>query len=228
MAPRPFLLLASPERLPLFDEVLEGVECYRVSTVLDAVKQCVSDPPAAVLMDLASTLHAGVSETAPLYELGIDLPILRCTGGVAAPWVAMCQAPFKRVALDMAIAEIGSGDSSWKHPVNMRRFVRVNQNARVWFRRTDSEVTRRANCQSVSVSGLFLLTLDPEPIGTEIELRILDTTADEVVIRGSVVWVHKWEDGPHIPGCGLNFDPVTVPDSFRDYLASSFFSRRRA
>lgn len=222
-----FLLLASAERQPLFDDVLEGVVCHRVTSVLDAVKQCVSDPPAAVLMDLASTLHAGVSETAPLYDLGIDLPILRCTGGGGAPWVAMCQAPFKREPLSKALAEICAGDISWKHPVNMRKFVRINQNARVWFRRQGTEEWRRGNCQSMSVSGLFLLTLDPEPVGTEIELRILDTAIEEVAISGAVIWNHKWEDGPHIPGSGVNFDRSTVPESFRDYLANSFFSRRR-
>jgi Tfp pilus assembly protein PilZ len=228
MPNRPFLLLAASERLSFFDEVLEGVECVRVTTVLDAVKQCVSDPPAAVLMDLASTLHAGVSETAPLYDLGIDLPILRCTGGNGAPWVGMCQAPFKRMPLDQAIAEIGVGEPSWKHPVNLRKFVRVNQNARVWFRKAGAEEWRRANCQSMSVSGLFLLTLEPEPIGADIELRVLDTTAEEACIKGAVVWVHKWEDGSHIPGCGVNFDRETVPVAFRDYLANTFFSRRRS
>ena len=223
-----FLLLASPERQPLFDEVLRDVACHRISTVLEAVKQCVSDPPSAVLMDLASTLHAGVSETAPLYDLGIDLPILRCTGGGEVPWVAMCQAPFKRVPLEQALTEIASGDATWKHPVNMRRFLRVNQNARVWFRRKSVGEWRRGNCQSMSVSGLFLLTLDPEPVGTEVELRILDTTPEEVTVEGLVVWNHMWEDGSHIPGSGVNFDRSSVPESFRDYLANSFFSRRRS
>jgi hypothetical protein len=223
-----FLLLASAERQPLFDEVLEGVVCHRVVSVLDAVKQCVSDPPAAVLMDLASTLHAGVSETAPLYDLGIDLPILRCTGGGDAPWVAMCQAPFKRVPLSLALQEISAADPSWKHPVNMRKFVRINQNARVLFQREDTDRWRRANCQSMSVSGLFLLTLDPEPVGTEIQMRILDTGHDEVVISGAVIWNHRWEDGPHIPGSGVNFDRITVPERFRDHLANSFLHRRRS
>ena len=141
--------------------------------------------------------------------------------------MAMCQAPFKREPLSKALAEICAGDVSWKHPVNMRKFVRINQNARVWFRRQGAEAWRRANCQSMSVSGLFLLTLDPEPVGTEVELRILDTAAEEVAISGAVIWNHKWEDGPHIPGSGVNFDRSTVPESFRDYLANSFFSRRR-
>ena len=223
-----FLLLASAERQPLFDEVLEGYACHRVASVLEAVKQCISDPPAAVLMDLASTLHSGVSETAPLYDLGIDLPILRCTGGNGAPWVAMCQAPFKRDPLSKALTEICAGDASWKHPVNMRKFVRINQNARIWFRRQGSPEWRRANCQSMSVSGLFLMTLDPEPVGTEIDLRILDTGVNEVAASGTVIWNHKWEDGSHTPGSGVNFDRSTVPESFRDFLANSFFSRRRS
>lgn len=229
MGGRPFLLLASPERIPFFDEVLGGVDCIRVSTVLDAVKHVVSDPPAAVLMDLASTLHAGVSETAPLYDLGVDLPILRCTGGAGAPWIGMCQAPFKRLPLKEAITEIDAEDPSWKHPVNLRRFVRVNQNARVLYRKIGTqEEWKRGNCQSMSVSGLFLLAIDPDPIGSDLEIRILDISADGMAIHGSVVWAHKWEDGPHLPGCGVNFDRSTVPDAFRDHLANSFFLRRKS
>ena len=153
MGSRPFLLLASPERAPLFDEVLGGVDCIRVSTVLDAVKQVVSDPPAAVLMDLASTLHAGVSETAPLYDLGVDLPILRCTGGAGAPWIGMCQAPFKRMPLREAIAEIDADDPSWKHPVNLRRYVRVNQNARVLHRKIGN-LRNRMHRQAMRITVL--------------------------------------------------------------------------
>ena len=126
MNKRSFLLLSSEERSNLFDEVLAGRTARIVHSVREAVRQCVSDPPLAVLIDLSSTLHSGVAETAPLYNLGIDLPILRCNGGGPAPWVAMCQAPFKRIPLAQAVEEIGHGDPGWKHPVNLRRFDRIH------------------------------------------------------------------------------------------------------
>ena len=139
----------------------------------------------------------------------------------------MCQAPFKRLPLQQAISEIQSMDPSWKHPVNLRRYVRVNQNARLLFRKIGSETWKRANSQSMSVSGGFLFTLEPDPVGSELEIRVLDLSVDEIVINASVVWVHKWEDGPHMPGCGVNFDRATVPVDFRDHLANSFFRRRK-
>lgn len=226
MARRAFLLLSNPERRALFERALEGHLVNHVGTVLDAVRHCVSDPPLAVLMDLASTLHTGVAETAPLYDLGIDLPILRCTGGSPSPWIAMCQAPFKRVPLENALSEIASGDPTWKHPSNPRRFVRVNINARLMFRVKPSDPWIRANSQSMSVSGVFMQTLEPPEVGTDIDLKILDILQEEIQIKASVVWLHRWIEGPHQPGCGLNFDRSTVPDTLGHFLADSFFKKR--
>jgi hypothetical protein len=225
MGRRSFLLLSTADRRPLFDAVLEGIPVRSVATVLEAVRQCVSDPPLAVLMDLSSTLHSGVAETAPLYDLGIDLPILRCTGGGEAPWIAMCQAPFRRLPLAQAVQEIAAGDLSWKHPVHLRRFVRVSRNARILFAAHGTEEWKRGNTQSMSVSGLFLMTQDAPPVGTDVDVRLLDCAEDEIRCTGTVVWVHRWEEGTHIPGCGLNFDQSTVPEELGNFLADSFFKR---
>ena len=226
MTQRSFLLLSTEDRRPLFDEVLVARPVRSVTTVLEAVRQCVFDPPLAVLMDLSSTLHSGVAETAPLYDLGIDLPILRCTGGGESPWIAMCQAPFKRVPLAQAVEEIFRCDPSWKHPSNMRRFVRVSYNARVLFSVSGiGGAWKRANTQSMSVSGLFLLTQEAPAVGSDIAVRIMDCGEEEIPISASVIWVHRWEEGPHIPGCGLDFDRSTVPDTLGHFLANSFFKR---
>lgn len=232
MTQRSFLLLSSEDRRPLFDEVLGERPVRCVTTVLDAVRECISDPPLAVLMDLSSTLHSGVAETAPLYDLGIDLPVLRCSGGGQAsggglaPWIAMCQAPFKRVPLAQAVEEILHADPSWKHPTNLRRFVRVNCNARVLFSVTGTQDWKRANVQSMSVSGLFLFSLEAPAVGTDVTLRILDCGEEEMRITSFTSWVHRWEEGPHLPGCGLDFDRSTVPDALGRFLANSFFTRR--
>jgi hypothetical protein len=223
---RSFLLLASEDRRPLYEEVLVGRPVRFVATAFEAVRQCVSDPPLALLMDLATTLHAGVADTAPLYDLGIDLPILRCSGGEQGALTAMCQAPFKREPLAVALDEIGRGDPTWKHPSNLRRFVRVSLGTRVLFSAVGVEDWKRGNAQSMSVSGLFLLSQESPAVGTDILLRILDCGDEEISVSGSVAWVHRWEEGPHLPGCGLNFDPSTVPDALGHCLANSFFKRR--
>ncbi|HXP90532.1 MAG TPA: PilZ domain-containing protein [Fibrobacteria bacterium] len=223
---RSFLLLASEDRRLLYEEVLAGLPVRAVATAFEAVKQCVSDPPLALLMDLATTLHAGVADTAPLYDLGIDLPILRCSGGEQGAFVAMCQAPFKREPLAIALDEIAHGDPTWKHPSNLRRYVRVSLGTRILFACAGTEDWKRGNAQSMSVSGLFVLSQETAAVGTDILLRILDCGDAEITVSASVAWVHRWEEGPHLPGFGLNFDPASVPDSLGHCLANSFFKRR--
>lgn len=221
---RSFLVVCTEERKALFEQALQGYDCRQVTSVMAAVRDCVAHPAMAVLLDLASTLHAGVAETAPLYDLGIDLPILRCTGTQADALVAMCQAPFKRVALLEALKEIASGDPTWKNPANPRRYVRVKRNIRVQFRITGADEWQRANAQSVSISGMFLMTIDPPPIGSDVQIRILDMDTP-LELNGAVVWVHHWEDGRHLPGCGLSFDPDTVPPELGGVLAEWFFQK---
>jgi hypothetical protein len=226
MNQRSFLLLVSEDRRTVYEEVT-GERPFRVvSSAYEAVRQCVSDPPLALLMDLATTLRAGVAETAPLYELGIDLPILRCSGTEQGALIAMCQAPFKREPLAVALEEIIQGDPTWKHPSNLRRFVRVSHGTRVLFSAVGAEDWKRGNAQSLSVSGLFVLSQELPAVGTDLLLRVLDCGDGEISLSASVAWVHRWEEGPHLPGCGLNFDPSTVPDSLGHFLANSFFKRR--
>jgi len=226
MNQRSFLLLVSEDRRTVYGDVMGERPARFVSTAYDAVRQCVSDPPLALLLDLATTLRAGVAETAPLYELGIDLPILRCSGGDQGALIAMCQAPFKREPLGLALEEIIQGDPTWKHPSNLRRFVRVSHGTRVLFSAVGSEDWKRANSQSLSVSGLFVLSQDVPAVGTDVLLRLLDCGEREISVSASVAWVHRWEEGPHLPGCGVNFDPSTVPDTLGHFLANSFFKRR--
>jgi len=223
---RSFLLLASEDRRGLYGDVLEGRPVRTVATAFEAVRQCVSDPPLALLMDLATTLHAGVADTAPLYDLGIDLPILRCSGGEQGALIAMCQAPFKREPLAVALDEIAHGDPTWKHPSNLRRFVRVSLGTRILFSAAGTEEWKKGNAQSMSISGLFVLSQETPAVGADILLRILDCGDKEISVSASVAWVHLWEEGPHLPGCGLNFDRASVPDSLGHFLANSFFKRR--
>jgi hypothetical protein len=60
----------------------------------------------------------------------------------------------------------------------------------------------------------------------DIDLKILDILQEDIQIKASVVWLHRWIEGPHQPGCGLNFDRSTVPHSLGHFLADSFFKKR--
>ena len=221
-------LVCSPERADLYPAAVEGcgLELRTVGTVQDAVRDCVADPGRAVMIDMTTTLHAGVSETAPLYELGIDLPILRCTQSENLVWTAMCQAPFKRLPLLAALKEIAQKDPSWHHPKFLRRYVRVPLVSRVRFRLPGKSEWRRANCSNASISGLYLLTHDIEPIGTEVEVEIMDAGAPTGILKGMITWSHAWEDGPHLPGMGIDFDLGTVPQVYRRFLADAYTHKK--
>lgn len=221
-------VVCSPDRSDLYGPVAAGspLELRIVPSVSEAVRGCVCDPGRAVIIDMVTTLHAGVSETAPLYDLGIDLPVLRCNQSESGAWTAMCQAPFKRVQLPLALQEIADRDPSWRHPTFLRRYVRVPLLSRVRFRISESETWHRGNCSNASVSGLFLLSLDTQPIGTELDIELLDAGAESTKVRGMVTWFHAWEDGPHLPGMGLDFDLASVSTSFREFLAECYLRRK--
>lgn len=221
-------VVCSPDRAHLYDPISASspLELRIVPSVSDAVRGCVCDPGRAVIIDMVTTLHAGVSETAPLYELGIEIPILRCNQSELGAWTAMCQAPFKRVALPLALQEIAALDPSWRHPKFTRRFVRVPLLARVKFRTPDSSDWSRGNCSNASISGVFLLTLETHPIGTELEIQILDSGEEVHEINGMVTWFHDWNSGPHLPGMGIDFDLGTVGMAFRRFLAETYLRRK--
>jgi hypothetical protein len=218
-------LCATKEATEIYRGLIPAeIQIESFTSVSEIIKLCVANPPDAILVDMASTLHVGTSDTAPLYELGIDLPVLRCTQSPNGQWIAMCQAPFKRLELVQAVQEILSGDPSWRHPKYVRRFVRVDFMGRARFRPAGGEWVR-GNFTSASISGLFLLSLEGMDVGAELEIEALDTTDPPPVIRGNVTWVHRWEDGPHLPGMGIDFERASVPPEFRMFLANEHVRR---
>lgn len=203
------------------------IELRVAPSAIDALHATVADPGRAILVDMASTLHAGVSESARLYDLGIDMPVLRCTQSEAGVWTAMCQAPFKRLALPSALREIAQGDASWAHPKFVRRTVRVGLQSRVRFRRRGGEgVWARGNTLNASVGGVFLLTQDVEASATPLEFEMVDVPG-KPTLSGSVVWATSWDEGARLPGMGVRLDPESVSAGYRKHLAD-LFTRRDA
>lgn len=218
-------LVCSADRASLYEGCTAGtgLELRIVHSSMDAVRGVVEAPGRAVLVDMASTLHAGVSETARLYDLGIDMPILRCSQGEDGVWIAMCQAPFKRLPLSTALGEIAHGDASWRHPKFVRRFVRVRLQVRVRFRRSGEATWRRGNTLSASIADVFILSLEGEPVGTELELELLDVGDGQIRnVQGVVTRALSWDDGPRLPGMGVSLDSTTVPSEYRQYLADLY------
>lgn len=195
-----------------------GFEVRLAPSSIDAFKDVVSDPGKALLVDMPSALHAGVSETGRLFDLGIDMPILRCTQAEDGSWTAMCQAPFKRMPLPQALREIAEGGGSWKHPKFVRRYVRVPLQTRARFRRSGETAWMEGNIVNASAGGVFLLSMQVLDVGTQLDLELLDV-ATGISMAGLVAWVHRWEDGPRLPGMGVQLESGSVTPLFRKALA---------
>lgn len=219
-------LVCAADRVRLYEGLATvlRLELRVASSAADALHSTVADPGRAILVDMASTLHAGVSESARLFDLGIAMPILRCTQNEAGAWTAMCQAPFKRLPLNAAMREIAQGDPSWAHPKFVRRYVRTPLLSRVRFAGGSLGGRRRGNTLNASVGGLFLLSQEVDPPGTQLELDLIDAVGGSA-LRGEVVWATSWDDGPRLPGMGVRLDPDSVPATFRKHLADLLTGR---
>lgn len=220
-------LICSADRAGLYAGMAKALqlELRMAAGTIDALHAVVYDPGVAILVDMTTTLHAGVSETGRLYELGIAMPILRCTQDENGAWTAMCQAPFKRLPMLAAMREIAAGDPSWKHP-NLQRFsVRVPLRSRVRFRGAGGSDWIRANLLNASVGGMFILTHDVQPEGAELEIELLDVGGG-MILRGRTVWGAPWDDGARLPGMGIQLDPVSLTPEYRNSLADLYTSRK--
>lgn len=220
-------LVCSADRVRLYEGLatILRLELRIAASAVEALHATVADPGRAILIDMASTLHAGVSESARLFDLGIAIPILRCTQNEAGAWTAMCQAPFKRLPLPVALREIAQGDASWTHPKFVRRYARAPLVSRVRFRVAGSQGEwHRGNTLNASAGGIFLLTQQVESIGSELELDLFDVP-EVGALRGDIVWASSWDDAPRLPGMGIHLDPATVSQAYRKHIADQFTRR---
>lgn len=197
-----------------------GFELRLSENSIEAFKEVVANPGKALLVDMPSALHAGVSETGRLFDLGIDMPILRCTQAEDGSWTAMCQAPFKRMPLPAALKEIAEGGGSWKHPKFVRRYVRIPFLTRARFRKVGESDWVDGNVVNACAGGLFLLTMQVQDVGHHLELELLDV-GEGVAMSGQVAWRYCWQDGPRLPGMGVQLDDGSIPPQFRRSLAEA-------
>ena len=72
----------------------------------------------------------------------------------------------------------------------------------------------------LSTGGCFLITYEPLPINSRMELEIWDLTDDAMKVEGDVVWIRAWDDGPELPGMGVAFDLSSVPPELAKALGS--------
>jgi type IV pilus assembly protein PilZ len=75
-----------------------------------------------------------------------------------------------------------------------------------------------ASITNISVLGIFVATIDPLPVGTEMTLRFATAgSAEPFVLRGRVQWLNELRpDGDDVnPGMGIQFIGISPEDRER-------------
>lgn len=199
-----FVLLCVAEReaicrqvLARFDYQFELVEHPR-----EVVRLCVEGDVAGVLLDTISSVRVGMHEMAAVYDMGINIPVLRVSGWEADAPIAMCNAPFRKGELGQCLREITAHDPSWRHPTYARSTLRVPMPTRILIQNELAEI--KGYGVNASVTGIFAVAWEPPRLETIVALHFLDLPFS-FKAKARVCRATPWETPGRIPGCGLAF-----------------------
>jgi hypothetical protein len=212
-----FLLLAVGDRQALYQPSVKALpyEILFVDGMIPLLECCIREPPLAVLVDAPSAMHIGAALVNPLFEMHMHWPVMRCTmrpdGGVNV----MCTSPDRLGTLAEALPAIIAGDPDWLPPWR-RRYIRVDVQCRARVRRAGEDRWRQGNCLNLSRNGAFIVTYEPPAIGDRFDIEVWDIGENAAVAEGHVSRLRKWEDGPRLPGVGVEFIAgTTAPELTR-------------
>lgn len=189
----------------------------------DLMRSCVEGDVIGALVDTVSALRVGIHEMAAIYDMGINMPVMRVSGWESGEPVAMCNAPFKKSPLLVALTQISQQDPSWNHPLYTRRNLRVPLPSRVLLNPGTPEETR-GYCSNASIGGVYVMSWAPPTEGSTVRIRLLDLPFPlecNALVRRSVTW----EQASTVPGCGIVFNPEDIPDGYRHLIADVHFKR---
>lgn len=111
---------------------------------------------------------------------------------------------------------------------HFRGKARAGRRVELTYRKKD-EVTREpgeavsAVTSNIGVGGAFILSQDPEAVGTRLALELRLPTSDvPIEVEAEVRWVVEPEDDRHGPGMGVKFHGLDVESLLRlsEYFAS--------
>ena len=221
-----FILLCSEKRQGTYDEVIANASypVEVVNTPDECLKACVREPPCAVIVDMITGMRAGSTNTSllVLYNLELTWPVLRSTAKRNEPIMIVSTSPQNTAPFVEAINAIATDDPAWLRPQTPRRFIRQTVQCRSRSRVTgEDDRWHQGTIMELSTGGCFLITYEPLPIDSQMELEIWDLTDKVMTVRGHVVWIRAWDDGPELPGMGVAFDLSSVPPELAKALGQA-------
>ena len=186
---------------------------------------CVSCPPRAVLLDIGLVRKVGSRAVAPVLDLRMNWPVLRCVPLPDGEFSALCLEPRTHGPLLPMLQGIADHNPVWKRELRpareRRRHLRVEIQCRVCWRIIGDKTWHRGTTLDLGAGGAFVVTFEELNKGAELEIEIWDIQPNPTPMRAVVVGDRRWENSNHLPGVGIEFDEKTVPDSFIKTLAES-------
>jgi Tfp pilus assembly protein PilZ len=195
-------------------------------SVEDIIRECIMEPPSAVLIDIQTGIRLGSASLHPLDNMQVLWPILRCNVTKDGFAVAVNVNPPRRDSLSNAINAIARNDRQWMNPAFGRKHLRVNTECRVRLRNKKSTIWYRGNCINISSGGFFVITYNPPAAGEEIEVEIMDLLDIPILSEAVAVWSRSWESSVKLPGAGIKFDPDRTDPALRYALADKKYVSR--
>lgn len=186
----------------------------------DLVKQCLGDPPLAILIDIQTSIRIGTTSLNILENLYVMWPILRCSISKSGFALASCSTPAKRENLNSALDAIARGDKSWFNRKYNRKHIRLDIPCRMRIRKLGNKIWCRGNCLNISSGGFFAVTYDPPEKNSVVEIQLLDLTDEPISFRAKAVWSRKWDDTQQLPGSGIAISADDCTDEFRQALSN--------
>lgn len=218
-----FLCLCSAEHQALIQAQC-AASAHRivfVETVDDVLKRGLELPPLALILEISTAIRIGAERMSKFLNLGVNWPVMRCAVGADGAARVMCFEPPHGESLLTALDAIAAGDPSWQHPRFKRRHLRLNLPGRVRLRPLTEERWRMGNLMGISCGGCFVaMTADAPPLESLLELELVDFEPHGVLVQGEVVWTRSWDESLELPGIGIEFDPATVHDNFRQFITN--------
>lgn len=182
------------------------------------VKEIISNPPSALLIDIPSSIRVGLEHMSFFNNLPVIWPIVRCnitTNGFA---FATCDSPPRRDPLPAALNAIARGDESWSSKNFTRKYLRLDLGCRIKIKKEDQNIWRRGNTLNISAGGFFAVTYDPPEKGSIVEIELQDLAKTPIICKGKTMWSRSWESTSKLPGVGIALLDSADNIEFKDAL----------
>lgn len=218
-----FLVLSCRENREVYEPQFSpwGAQVVFASTVEEVLRYGFMLPPLAIVIDVYTATRIGTEKVTGLFNLGVSWPVMRANIDRDDVRI-VCLEPAKSQSLTSAAEEILQGDESWTHPRFFRKSMRIDMRVRARIRECMNSAWRNANLLSISVGGAYLVLGDTIPVkGSKVEIEVLDLGAKALTAKGHIAWRRTWNDGPDLPGVGIEFDPASVTTELRTLLAQT-------